>query len=77
MVHGGSAVDGGTELAGAWPPTAPVSKGAGQGAGEGEWNARNPMVHSLELGRQRGGRAIALRAAAVRTPVWSVVRLEE
>jgi hypothetical protein len=30
------AVDGGTELAGAWPPAAPVSKGAGQGAGDGE-----------------------------------------
>jgi hypothetical protein len=52
MVHGGSAVDGGTKLAGAWPPAATVSKGAGQGAGEREWNARNPMVHSPELGRQ-------------------------
>jgi hypothetical protein len=51
MVHGGPAVDDITELAEAWPPAAPVSKGAGQGAGEGEWNAGNPMVHSPELGR--------------------------
>jgi hypothetical protein len=51
MVHGGPAVDGGTKLAGAWPLAAPVSKGAGQGAGEGKWNAGNPMVHSPELGR--------------------------
>jgi hypothetical protein len=52
MVHGGPTVDGGTELIGAWPPAATVSMGAGQGAGEGEWNAGNPMVHSPELGRQ-------------------------
>jgi hypothetical protein len=52
MVHSGSAMDGSTELTGAWPPAAPVSKGTGQGAGEGEWNAGNPMIHSPELGRQ-------------------------
>jgi hypothetical protein len=51
MVHGGPAVDGGTELTGAWPPAAPMYKGVAQGAGEGEWNAGNPMVHSPELGR--------------------------
>jgi hypothetical protein len=51
MVHGGPAMGGGTELAGAWPLAALVSKGAGQGAGEGEWNTGNSMVHSLELGR--------------------------
>jgi hypothetical protein len=51
MVHGGLAVDGISELIGAWPPAAQVSKGANQGAGEGEWNAGNPMVHSPELGR--------------------------
>jgi hypothetical protein len=52
LVHGGPAMDGGTELAGAWPLAAPMSKGAGQGAREGEQNAGNPMVRSLELGRQ-------------------------
>jgi hypothetical protein len=52
VVHGGQAVGGGTGLAGAWPPAAPVSKGTGQGAGVGEWNVGNPMVHSRELGRQ-------------------------
>jgi hypothetical protein len=60
---------GGTELVRAWPPAAPVCKDTGQGAGEGEWNVGNPMVHSPELGRQRGGRAMVVRAAAVRTPM--------
>jgi hypothetical protein len=48
LVHSGLAMDGGTKLVGAWPPTAPVSKGTSQGVGEGEWN---PMVRSPELGR--------------------------
>jgi hypothetical protein len=52
LVHGGPAVDGGTELTGAWPLATSVAKGTGHGAGEGEWNAGNPMVHSRELGRQ-------------------------
>jgi hypothetical protein len=52
LVHGGPAMDGGTELTGAWPPTASMSKGVSRGAGKGEWNAGNPMVRSSELGRQ-------------------------
>jgi hypothetical protein len=51
-VHGGPAMDGGTELAEAQPPAALVSKGTGQGAEEGEWDAGNSVVHSPELGRQ-------------------------
>jgi hypothetical protein len=56
---------------------APVSKGADQGAGDGEWNAGNPMVRSPELGRQRGGRATVVRAAAVGTLVQSALGLGE
>jgi hypothetical protein len=66
---------GGTELAGAWPPAAPVCKDAGQGVGEGEWNAVNPMVHSSELEMQRGGRVTVVRAAAVGTPARSTLGL--
>jgi hypothetical protein len=52
VVHGGPAMGSGTELIGAWRSAPPVSKGAGQGVGEGEWNVGNSMVHSPELGRQ-------------------------
>jgi hypothetical protein len=68
---------GGTELAGACPPAAPVCKDAGQGAGEGEWKTGNPMVHSPELGRQRGSRETVVRAAAVGTSVRSALGLGE
>jgi hypothetical protein len=50
LVHGGLAMDSGTELAGAWPPVAPVSKGAGQGAGEWEWNAGTRWSTHRSLG---------------------------
>jgi hypothetical protein len=68
---------GGTELTGAWPLAAPVCKDASQGAGEGEWNTGNPMVHSSKLGRERGDRATVVRAAAVGTPVQSALGLGE
>jgi hypothetical protein len=68
---------GGTELNGAWPPPAPVCKDAIHGAGEGEWNAGNPMVHSLKLGRQRGGWAMVVRATAIGTPVRSALDFGE
>jgi hypothetical protein len=68
---------GGTELTGAWPPATPVCKDTSQGAGEGEWNVGNPMVHSPELGRQRGGRAMVVWAVAVGTPVRSALGLGE
>jgi hypothetical protein len=68
---------GGTELAEAWPPAPPVCKDAGQGAGEGEWNTGNPMVHSPELGRKRLGRAMVVRAAVVGTLERSLLGLGE
>jgi hypothetical protein len=67
----------GAELTGAWPLAAPVCKVAGQGAGEGEWNAGNPMVDSPELGRQRGSRVTVVRATAVGTLVRSALGLGE
>jgi hypothetical protein len=51
-VHNGLAMDSDTELTRAWPPAALVLKDAGQGAGEGEWDAGNPIVRSPELQRQ-------------------------
>jgi hypothetical protein len=45
-------MDGGTELIGAQPPAALVSKGAGQGAEEEEWDAGNLFRASPEGGRR-------------------------
>jgi hypothetical protein len=51
-VHGGPARDGGTELTRAQPPAAPVCKGAGQEAGEGEGSAGGPFRASPKVGRR-------------------------
>jgi hypothetical protein len=53
MVHGGPPVDGGTELAGDWPPVAPVSKG--QESGSGTRGTRWPTHRSLG-GSEAAGR---------------------
>jgi hypothetical protein len=50
------AVDGGTELAGAWPLATLVSKGTGQGAGEGEWNVGNRWSTHRSLGGSEAAR---------------------
>jgi hypothetical protein len=50
-VHRGRSVDGRPELAGAWPPAAPVLKGANQGAEDGETGSGNPLRASPVDGR--------------------------
>jgi hypothetical protein len=40
-------------------------------------NVGSLMFHSPELGRQRGDRAMAVRATAVGSPVRSVLRLRD
>jgi hypothetical protein len=41
-VYQGPSVDGRPKLTGAWPPTAPVLKGASQGAEDGKTESGNP-----------------------------------
>jgi hypothetical protein len=57
-VYHGPSVDGRPELTGAWPPAAPVPKGASQGAEDGETGSGNPLGASPEGGRHRGGRVM-------------------
>jgi hypothetical protein len=64
-------MDGGTELVGARPSGAPVSKGAGQGAEEEEWDTRNSFRASPEGGRRQGGRASRRRGGG-RGAQWGV-----
>jgi hypothetical protein len=50
-------MDGGTELTEAWPPVAPVSKGTGQGAGEGgveRGEPDGPLTGAWEAVRRPG-----------------------
>jgi hypothetical protein len=49
-VHHGPSVDERLELAEAWPPTAPVLKGASQGAEDGETGLGNLLRASPEDG---------------------------
>jgi hypothetical protein len=46
-----------------------VRKGASQGVGEGEGSAEDPFRASLKVGRQRGGWAMVVKAAAGKTPM--------
>jgi hypothetical protein len=56
-VHGGLAMDGGTELTEAQPPATPVRKGADQGAGEGEGSVGTCFLpHRRSGGGEAAGR---------------------
>jgi hypothetical protein len=77
VVHGGPPIDSGTELTGAWPPTAPMLKGAGQGAEDGEMGSGNLLWASPEGDRRRGGWATEGTAAAVGVPVRGSLKLRE
>jgi hypothetical protein len=57
-VHHGPSMDGQPEVTRAWPPAAPVLKGAKQGAEDGETGSGNPLRVSPEDGWRQGGQAI-------------------
>jgi hypothetical protein len=76
-VYHGPSVDGRPELAGAWPPAAPMLKGINQGAEDGETGSGNLLRASQEGGRRRGGRATKGTAAAVSVPMRGSLKLRE
>jgi hypothetical protein len=51
-VHGGSAMDGGIELAEPWPLAAPTRQRSMAAVGEGEWDMGVSAQGSTELGRR-------------------------
>jgi hypothetical protein len=69
LVHRGPSVDGRPEVTEAWPPAAPVLKGASQGAEDGETGSGNLLRASPQDGRWRGGRAVDQNRRR-----WSVCR---
>jgi hypothetical protein len=71
-VYQGPSVDGRPELTGAWPPAAPVLKGASQGVEDGERGLGNTFRASPE-----GGRATKGMAAAVGVSVRGSLELRE
>jgi hypothetical protein len=54
LVHGGPAMDGITDLTGAWPPVAPVSKGTSQGAGVERGEPDGSLTGAWEVVRRSG-----------------------
>jgi hypothetical protein len=76
-VYHGPSVDGRPELAGPWPPAAPVLKSASQGAEDGETGSGNPLRASPEGDRQQGGWAMEGTMAAVGVPLRGSLELRE
>jgi hypothetical protein len=60
-------MDGGTGSPEFRPPAAPVSTDAGQGVGEGEWDAGNSVGGSRGRERRCGGRASRRRGGGRET----------
>jgi hypothetical protein len=52
LVHGGPPMDGGAELARAWPPATSARQRSTTAAEEGEWDTGVSAQGSSELGRR-------------------------
>jgi hypothetical protein len=76
-VYHGPSMDRRPELAGAWPPAAPVLKGASQGAEDWKTESGNLLRASPAGGRWRGGQAKEGTVAAVGVPVRGSLELRE